>query len=298
MVEVKRRHGAAPVFPLTEEESKRKIQRYKWLDPGEEGTFMRLPIDKLEVDHSYQRDRQLHEVVLDRVAREWSWPLCEVITVARRPDGSYYVVNGQGRVIAAKKRGDFAKLPCMIFEMKGPEEEAATFARGQRTRVGLKAAEGYRADLRARDPNAVAIEKMLSAVGYEVQFTTGTNRRRTVRCIGALRRLYAANPKACERMFQLCIAITKGGQIRDGLLQGLFYIEAALEAKRTGKSLLQVDYHDKLLKIGEEELWEEIGKSARYWKKGGPKQYALGILKALNKGWGEDNKKRVEINAS
>jgi hypothetical protein len=291
-------HKTNPLFPRTKEESDRKRQAYKWLDPGKRGTFKWIPIDKLQVDHTYQRTRKAEEAVLGRMAREWSWPLCEALIVARRPDGSYFVVNGQGRVIGAKRRGDIPELPCMVFEIEGPEAEAAIFAEASRSPRRLQSTDGFRADLRAGNPVAIAIDKMVRAAGYEVLYDSTTTKRRSIRCVGALRRAYNSNPAACERSFLLCVAIAQGRLVRDALLQGIFYIESALEAAHSNKSLLHRDYHDKLLAIGEDKLWEAIQESARYWKKGGAKVYASGILKMLNKGRREEAKLRLGVDAS
>ena len=280
-----------PVYPVTPEEAQGKLERYDWPPAGEKGRFQWIPLEKLEVDHSYQRIREVDEKLLLDIAREWSWALCGALIVCLR-EGRYLIVDGQGRWLGARRRGDIPELPCFVFHMASPREEALTFSKGQKNRKALKSTDAFRADLRAQDENVVAIQRMIEGHGYTVAYTTSS--LHSVKCVGALRRLYAANPAICESVFGLCVRITEGRQIRDELLQGLFYIETVLERSETGKSVLQSEFSSRLLAAGEAAIWQEIQAAKAYYKKGGARVFADGIIKVLNKNRQEKN--RISLN--
>jgi hypothetical protein len=72
--------------------------------------------DQLLIDESYQRSLEAanSQTLIRRIAMHWDWGLCQPLFVARRADGSLYVVDGQHRLEAAKLRGDIWQLPCVV----------------------------------------------------------------------------------------------------------------------------------------------------------------------------------------
>src|SRR4051812_44439221 len=100
-----------------------KVEKFGWIIVDKRGVAMDIPKCSLHVDKSYQRDALGSSKIL-RIAREWSWIACGRLIVGIRPDGSYVVIDGQHRKLAADKRSDIADLPCEVFEVLGPSQEA------------------------------------------------------------------------------------------------------------------------------------------------------------------------------
>lgn len=95
---------------------------------------------QLAIDPTYQRDLDRNSLrMIDRIAREWDWGLCQPLVVASRPGGSYYVIDGQHRLEAARLRGDIEQLPCVILYPGDPADEAATFVKLNQERRPLTA---------------------------------------------------------------------------------------------------------------------------------------------------------------
>ena len=75
------------------------------------------PIADLQIDESYQRsiDTGPSQSLVKRIARDWDWGLCQPLNVAKREDGSLWVIDGQHRLAAARDRGDIYDLPCVVI---------------------------------------------------------------------------------------------------------------------------------------------------------------------------------------
>ncbi|MBY0301273.1 DUF6551 family protein [Sphingomonas ginsenosidimutans] len=122
--------------------------------------------DQLRVDPSYQRelDARSHQLI-GRIAHGWDWSLFQPLVVARRHDGTLYVVDGQHRLRAAKLRRDIAQLPCVIFYPADPAEEAAVFVDLNQNRRPLTAFALYNAALASGDEQALALDDRLREAG-------------------------------------------------------------------------------------------------------------------------------------
>ena len=89
-----------------------------------------LPIDFLAVEDGedgYQRDHTLptDEALINKIAANWDWSLCETISVSYR-DGWFWVTDGWHRVEGAKKAG-ITDLPCRIYVGKSRSDEATQY---------------------------------------------------------------------------------------------------------------------------------------------------------------------------
>lgn len=117
----------------------------------------------LRVDETYQRGRGPR---VAGMARKWSWSLCNALTVAERENGSYWVVDGHQRLLAALENVNITTLPCMVFHSSGAHEEAAVFKDidSQRSKLGPHVV--FKARLAAGEPAAVELNELLASRGY------------------------------------------------------------------------------------------------------------------------------------
>ena len=125
------------------------------------------PIPDLGIDAAYQRSIDNGEslALIRRIAVHWDWGLCQPLTVARRADGSLWVVDGQHRLAAARLRRDIYDLPCVIAASEGLADEAAAFValNGQRKR--LLALDLFKASLASGDELALAAMTAIDEAG-------------------------------------------------------------------------------------------------------------------------------------
>lgn len=133
------------------------------------------PIADLQIDDSYQRsiDAGTSQSLVKRIAREWDWGLCQPLNVARRQDGSLFVIDGQHRLAAARARGDIYDLPCVVVSTGSPDEEAAAFVALNRQRRPLGKLDLFKAALVSEDAAACAIRDALQGAGLTI--ATHTN---------------------------------------------------------------------------------------------------------------------------
>ncbi len=132
--------------------------------------------DQLQVDPKYQRELDADSFrLIDRIAANWDWGLCQPLVVARRADLSLFVVDGQHRLQAAKQRGDIAQLPCVIFQPAGPEDEAATFVALNQERRPLTPFALWNAALAAGDEKAGALAGLMST--FNMRFAGGADNK-------------------------------------------------------------------------------------------------------------------------
>ena len=129
--------------------------------------FSIVPVDKLNIDPSYQRSDFLNRSVVAKIGTSFSELLFNTIVVARRADGSLWVVDGQHRLSGAKRFGK-AAVSCMIFSSGGPQQEAAVFYELNKTRTSINAISMYKACLRQGEAATCDIQKSLEQHGFSV----------------------------------------------------------------------------------------------------------------------------------
>lgn len=129
-----------------------------------------IAVDRLQVDPAYQRatDGEKSRRLIASMARCWDWSLCQPLVVARRNDGSLFVVDGQHRCEGARSRGDIAHLPCVILSAIDAEAEAATFVALNTQRQRLSQTDLFHAMLAAGDTDAQATAAIIAETGWKI----------------------------------------------------------------------------------------------------------------------------------
>lgn len=147
-----------------------KVSRYGWnVNPGEILQTRMVLVERLKVDPSYQRTK-LSEENVKGIARDFNWTAFRTVLVAVRPNGEMFVVDGQHRLEAAKRRG-IKSIPCSIFASSGHEEEAMAFFTCATKVRTISALNKFRALLVGGDAETGEIEHLLSEVGLKVTVT-------------------------------------------------------------------------------------------------------------------------------
>jgi hypothetical protein len=89
--------------------------------------IIELTVAEINIDYSYQ-DRKRARIQRE-IATDLKPGLLGVLKISRRPDATYWAVDGATRVLGLSDRGEkVRKLRCEIYPMDGPKVEAVMFA--------------------------------------------------------------------------------------------------------------------------------------------------------------------------
>lgn len=177
-----------------------------------------LPVSKLMIDHTYQRN-SLSQRNVDQIVKNYSVGSFGALNVAERNGIFYYVVDGQHRLAAAKKLG-LTVVPCAVWVSTGVEQEAAEFERCNSARKSVDYYTKYRAMVVAKDPAYLLCEKILAKHGLHIAQSCSAN------CI-AFPSTAMTTLKSDPNLFELCLVLQRlmVGDINLGeqIHKGLFY---------------------------------------------------------------------------
>lgn len=253
-----------------------KIDRYKWSVSDAPGRQLYIDKNTLHVDEAYQRKSIVEAKVL-RMASAWSWVACGTITVGDR-NGKFHVIDGQNRVLAAKKRSDIVTLPCLVFETADARQEAAGFVAANTHRKPISFIDRHRALLVMDDPVALRVETLVSQSGRVISSASSPT---TISCIALLTKMVINYGDTLDRMWPLLTALCAGHPMVDRVLSGLMHIEARMPE---GTSLTDKRWRDRLLLVGFAGLHAGIIKASAFYARGGDKVFASGIAQVVNAG--------------
>jgi hypothetical protein len=136
--------------------------------PGAPGYLLWIPISKLRIDSNYQRPvLNAGRANIKRMVEEFSWSLFAPLIVAPREGGTYAVIDGQHRAIAAITHGGITELPALSI-VASPAIEARAFAviNGMVTRVSSLSI--HRAMVAAGDDEACAADAACAEAGVKI----------------------------------------------------------------------------------------------------------------------------------
>lgn len=257
-----------------------KVDRYKWnTNVGGQGEELEVDKDEIHLDRSYQRSPKPSRV--NNIAKNWQWEAFQRIVVVMRENGDFFCVDGQHRLLAAKKRADISLLPCLAYKSQGIDHEAYLFLllNGSEGagRGPMTAFEKLQAEIITGDKTAIAIKKACDELGIEIK-KGGTRSSGTVACVKALKKGWDMNPRIATRALSLALQICIDGPIHETIFTGLFHLLRAFETsgKDPGK------YEKEILRLGFARINDNMQKMkiVRGYLK--DKTKAEGILAALN----------------
>ena len=252
-----------------------KIERQKWVIKDEPGEFAWINKADLNVDHTYQRDEAVAKV-LD-MAREWSWISCGAISVSLREDGSWWVMDGQHRVLAAHRRSDITELPCMVFEPGTIQREAQGFLDQQTKRKPVSMTDKYRAMLVTEDPTALKVKTYVEASGRRVTRDSNAN---TIVCVSTLMSCINTDERAFARIWPLVIELCEGASVHGKLVAALHYIEH----KIMPDSISRQPWRGRLQAAGLTKILNSMQAAGALYGGSGVRVGARGIVTLINRG--------------
>lgn len=144
--------------------------------------IMVLPIEKLRVDETYQRQLDVKRVA--RLSKAFQSGACKAISVSLRPDGEMYVYDGQHTVEVLRALG-IKECPALV--VRGDQQQEARWfmlLNGAGARKAT-ARESHHAAIVAEDATAIEVQDLLDEYGILV--AKGGSKGGTTSSIGSLK---------------------------------------------------------------------------------------------------------------
>jgi hypothetical protein len=242
------------------------------------GKPMYLRVNEINVDTTYQRD--LDEGHSKKIAKKFDRKACGAIMVARRKDGTYWVIDGGHRLDAAKKAGEEFIL-CLVYNVENAGEEAYLFVSLNSGRKNVHPVDRFRAALVSGEQLETAIFSFLKKKGLSVARGKHENN------IGFASRLIStwnSNGEAAMSAILYQLSIREGEPLSCDVHEGLWYM------LKNGQKINQRDI-EKLRRAGIFSIEKTIKMMAvTMGKKRTAQLDAAGIVSIINKGRSKENK--------
>ena len=136
--------------------------------------FEWLPLDRLTVDYSYQRN--ISNTAVNRIRKMvegFQWADCQPLTVTRSIDGRHAVIDGQHRLFAMVLHPDIERAPCWIVPKVQVTEQAKTFVTVNKNRAGVNGCQLHHARVAAGEPEAILLQSICDTAGVRISKTGG-----------------------------------------------------------------------------------------------------------------------------
>lgn len=138
---------------------------------GNQATCSRVTLDKLLVDGRYQRPVDERRVA--KIVNNFDPKQLGTLELSKRKNGSFAIIDGQHRFEALKAVGR-KQVPALVHEDLTVTEEAELFAAINMSRKQLSPVERFLAQVFAGDKRAVAISGAVTAAGFKIKNTSGS----------------------------------------------------------------------------------------------------------------------------
>lgn len=253
-----------------------KIARYGWKVMDEPGEFRLLHKEVLQVHPSYQRDLIPSKVT--EFCSSWSWIALGALVVGER-NGEFWVIDGQHRLLAAKRRSDINTLPCMVFVTDGIKEEALAFLKLNTGRKPVTAFAKQKALVTSGDETAVFVSKVCDELGIRVM--KASTSPATLVCVAWCNKRAAENRDEFKRVLALVAEICSRDNIPipEKVLEGIWHLNQKCGDGLNDKRLVR-----RIREKGGRALLDAAIRASSYFAAGGGRVWANGILDELNKG--------------
>jgi hypothetical protein len=274
----KMREQSAEMAPTPGGKAVDKIKKFNWGKiKDSKGVFEEIDKSELYVDPVYQRSKWNSKKVND-IAAQWSWKSCGTLHVAIRND-SWWVFDGATRKLAADKRSDIKKLPCMVYDLDNDiAEEAGAFVAINNSKTVVASHDRFKALLVANDLCAVGLNGLFQSTGHKPGVHGGI---KVIACLMTIWKLYKRDRQLLSEIWPLISDVNQECPIKDAVARSIFWTEVC--ARKAGTTLMDNPYRAFLIKRGGEFINAEIKREVTIIGRGGPRIEANALIKMLNK---------------
>lgn len=139
---------------------------------GHSFEYKSIPANMLKVDKLYQRD--ISNARIARICSDFNPDLVNEPKVSQRPDGSYYVFNGQHTAVSIRKLfGQNTNINCKVFHGLTWEEEKELFVKQNGIAKDPTTSEKLRAEYNSKNKDVVAMVEAANDANVKVDFGVG-----------------------------------------------------------------------------------------------------------------------------
>lgn len=228
-------------------------------------TEKNLLLKNLETDRSYQSPVNENQVF--NIVKNFDPKAVGRIDVSEREDGSYYIVDGQHRVVALMRLGH-QRIKCAVYKRLSVKDEAEMYRKINDRK--MKSANNFaKADLRSGVKYAVEIDDAVNRAGFVVDYELNGPSSNALKPYKTFRTIY--NNHGAEHLFNVLYIGRQifGGtyeEIQGWTLKGLsdfLSMYSDLDEKRLLKSMESVSFRElkKLVNQKKNETGESPAKS-------------------------------------
>lgn len=253
-----------------------KIKRYGWTVQDEPGEFRLLSKDVLQIHPAYQRDLVAQKV--SEISAAWSWVAMSTLVVGER-GGEFWVIDGQHRAAAAKRRSDITLLPCMVFKTHDVKQEARGFLTIQTMRKPVSAIAKQKALVAAGDDVAAWVQQQCDVLGLKIK--RNAHAEGQLKCVAWCLLRATEDREAFRHVLAMGAELSTQDQmpVHQKLLEGLWILNA-----KCGEGLADKRLTKRMREKGARVLLDAAQRASAYFVSGGGKVWAQGMLTELNKG--------------
>jgi len=193
--------------------------------------------------------RELREATIKAIIKDPCIDRMGFLIVALRPDGSYWLLDGQQRKTALDILGE-KKFECQVIPVDGkPKTEADLYSHLNGDRMALRPFEFYKADVVGEHEDAIAVHKAAKKAKIEIDKTT---------CVKCMRDLAKLDQPIFEKALDLTAKICKGNKPHKDILRGVFTLERLLQKTKPDISIFSQEDSDTLVNRGMEDVARTI----------------------------------------
>jgi hypothetical protein len=253
-----------------------KTHRYGWVTKDEPGVLKMLHKDVLRIHPAYQRELLTEKV--KALTAAWSWLSLGTLVVGER-GGEFWVIDGQHRLMAAKRRSDITHLPCMVFKTVDVQTEARGFLDLNTNRKFVTAIAKHKAMVAAEDRTAIFVREQCTAAGLEL--APFARKVGQIKAVAWCMRRAAEAPDTFTAVLNVAAELSKQDDVavHERVLEGLWWLHTKCGAGFADERLMK-----RLRAKGARALETAANRAAAYYAAGGGRVWAEGMLIELNKG--------------
>ena len=152
------------------------------------GFFQIIPLEKLFIDHSYQR--LIVEPKVKRLVKNWNPVGAGYLVVSRRSDGRYAILDGQHRYFAMKQL-ELERCGCLVYTGLSHTDEAKAFHVLNVDRALPTALDRFKAAVQYEDYDCLQIKKVTEGCGFHIDFAGSKSSEKGIVAVSGLSHVYA-----------------------------------------------------------------------------------------------------------
>lgn len=187
-----------------------------------------LDASHFEIDLRYQREPEERLGYLKKIAADFRQSEFGVLHVTKRATGKTVIIDGAGRShVYYNLLGREGKLQCIVHDPMPLAKEAELFVRLNRNRKAVNSGGMFKADVAAKDKEAVAINNIFENLGMTIGRSCGPL---NISSVQSAKLVFRIDPALLTRTLAIKKAVWPEDVCGGGLLEGIALFLRAVPA--------------------------------------------------------------------